>query len=834
MKNETKKWVPLASEKLDAIRKTFAEIFSILEYGDLAERISDYWIGKLKQVWQYKPREIKIKDEAYVPSDPLSRIEQKTVAIAYADSVRSEGEKTLTTLDRFLKQYFPAVRGLHMLPACRVAENRFNDGFFSQVVRDEIHGSFGTNQQFAEMMERYFSMADFVLNHVDIDNPIFQTYLDGDDEAGDCFYIFSEEDYQAHLADGDFDQVFRPRPFPLFTIFRRKPQTSDYANLSHREKVAQINEYFQPDNLPEPVISLLSVFSKTKNDQMLLDKDYRHIAGFRDYFEKNTVVSLDDIFSVSLTQETRHIPYVFKPEIKTRKDLLTAIGIDPVQATEFARIYEQYDPIVFGEEIRALTTFSHVQVDLNTATYKGLAMLADDFSWYLSMDLSMLRLDAANFAFKKWKTSCFGLPQVSDLMKILYLSMESVSPRIVANLEVNDQLGNILSQMGDKNAPPPMMYDFHLASMLPIVFNTCNGEKLLRIFEMIKQYDIPRQSIRFSLAESHDGKSVRGSLDLLPLGERQSLADTVERNGGKVKYKGVPARQYAISEFKEVCTQAGIDYKTAKAALFDDANDSDAVLCLKQDILDEADMAQALGLPPDHFKKNDTLKFFTNKVLYGKEPYELCTSTIDALTKLTNLKNFNLAADRYLAFYTLAFALMGRNVKSVYFNDLLGLPNDYARYEKTGELRDIKRTKSAFDQLETRLADPVDLMHIIAGGMNNLIALVDADPALGVRGNEAEASLSSDSPPLKSVAIIHNFCDHHHTITVVNLGSDAEKITIDLNDFGLNSALALFENIIGRYITIDDDGRMTLTVGPFARLWMSRDEIKISSELMAS
>lgn len=824
MEKETKKWEPLALQKLEAIRKTFANIFSTIEYGDLAGKISDYWVEKLKQVWKDKPSEIKIKDEAYVPSDPLSRIQQKTVAIAYADSVIRKGEKTLTTLDTFFKKHFPAVRGLHLLPACRVSENRFNDGFFSQVVRDEIHAPFGTNQQFAEMMERYFSMADFVLNHVDIDNPMFQAYLDGDDEAGSCFYIFSEEDYQAHLADGDFDHVFRPRPFPLFTIFRRKPQTNDYANLSHREKVAQINEYFQPGNLPEPVISLLSVFSKIKNDQMLLDKDYRHIAGFRDYLKKKSAVSLNDIFSVSLTQETRHIPYVFKPGIETRKDLLVAMGIDPAEAGEFAGIYEQYDPVVFGEEVRALTTFSHVQVDLNTTTYKGLAMLADDFSWYLSMDLDMLRLDAANFAFKKWKTSCFGLPQVSDLMKILYLSMECVAPRIVANLEVNDQLGNILSQMADKKAPPPMMYDFHLASMLPIVFNTCNAKILLRIFDLIKQYNIPRQSIRFSLAESHDGKSVRGSLDLLTLAERQGLADTVERNGGKVKYKGVPARQYAVGEFAEVCSQAGIDYKTAKAALFDDANNSDAVLCLKQDIGDTADMAQALGMPHDHFKKNDTLKFFTNKVLYGKEPYELCTSTIDALTPL---ENSNQTADRYLAFYTLAFALMGRNVKSVYFNDLLGLPNDYARYKETGELRDIKRTKSVFDQLETCMADSTNLMHIIARDMNNLIALVDADPALGFRGNEAEAALSSDSPPSKSVAIVHNFCDHHHTLIVVNLGPKVEKVTIDLNYHGLKSASALFDNIGGRDIPVNDDGALTLTVGPFARLWMSRDEIKI-------
>ncbi|MEZ4550687.1 MAG: hypothetical protein R2874_09490 [Desulfobacterales bacterium] len=41
----------------------------------------------------------------------------------------------------------------------------------------------------------------------------------------------------------------------------------------------------------------------------------------------------------------------------------------------------------FGEQIRALTTFSHA-VDLNTSSFEGLQMLCDDFCWYLSMDLT--------------------------------------------------------------------------------------------------------------------------------------------------------------------------------------------------------------------------------------------------------------------------------------------------------------------------------------------------------------------------------------------------------------------------------------------------------------
>ena len=276
---------------------------------------------------------------------------------------------------------------------------------------------------------------------------------------------------------------------------------------------------------PREVIALLYLFNKVDNDQMLLEEDYQLILRFREYFKKHTRLDPQDLFTVSETQEVQHPPYIFKSEIGSRGDLLKAIGLDPQAAVN----YQQHDEAVFGQEIRALTTFSHVQVDLNTGTFGGLKMLAEDFSWYLSTDINLLRLDAANYAFKKWGTSCFGLPEVTHLMKILYLSMDAVCPRIVPNLEVNDKLGLVLQQMADREAPPPMMYDFHLASILPHVFNSGQVAALPRIFDLIARHDIPKTSIRFSLAESHDGKSVRGSMDLLTPAERQRSG----RSGGE-------------------------------------------------------------------------------------------------------------------------------------------------------------------------------------------------------------------------------------------------------------------------------------------------------------
>ena len=750
MGKKDQNWTPLSEENLTEIRKLFETIFPDSEYKDLAKRIADYWITMLTGAWENKKDALKEKDLGFRPSDPLSKIRQNTVVIAYADSVKKSGEKSLATLDNFLKKHFPAIRGMHMLPACEVAEDRFNDGFFSQIVRDRIHPPFGSNQVFSDMMETYYSMADFVLNHVDINNPSFQAFLNGDDGKKDCFFIYTEEEYRDRLARGDFKTIFRPRPFPLFTIFRRQPTDVTISHMSVDERLDTIQAKFaesEKKELPVAVVRLFTIFNKIKNDQMLLEDDYQHILSFIEHLKTNTGIDPGTIFAVSETQETNHTPFIFHDTIQSIGDLLVTMGYDEGEAGEYADIYRRYDHRLFGEEIRALTTFSHVQVDLNTSTYNGLKMLADDFSWYLSLDLNMLRLDAANFAFKKWGTSCFGLPEVSGLMKILYLSIDSVSPRIVANLEVNDQLGSILSQMANKDAPPPMMYDFHLACILPVVFNAKNARILPRIFEKIATYDIPKESIRFSLAESHDGKSVRGSLDILTPSERQMLADTVEKNNGRVKYKSVPG---------------------------------------------------------------------------GREPYELCVSTRDAMIRL---ECNELEAKRYLAFYTLAFALMGRHVKSIYFNDLLGLPNDYDRFNESGELRDLKRTKSDCEQLEALLNDTNSIHHHIATGINHLISIVDADPALHFRGNEADALLTQDSHP--SVAVIFNHYRNHYTWTIVNLGQDREDVVVDFNQFTLPETTALFENINKETLSPDPHGFLTLTLQAYQRLWLSLEPIQV-------
>lgn len=836
----TQQWRPLADEKLEKIRQIFTETYPEEEYGDLAGRITEYWISKLRNLWDTKDEEIKKLDVLYNPEDPLSRIHRHVLAISYADSMKDGDIPTLRALGRFVKEYFPALGGLHILPACSVSEERFNDGYFSQINRSQVHKAFGTNEMLAKLMKDNFSMNDFVLNHVDIENPLFQAFLEGDDDAGRAFFIFREDEYIRLRDSGSFDNVFRPRPFPLFSIYRRLPADTRYREKSQPERLREMKSRVKKEtslDVPEAVLNLLYIFDKIKNDQMLLEEDYKHITAFIDYIP-SVGLSAETFFTRSKTQEVQHYPYVFTEDITTDIDFLMKCGYGQKEAEDIARSFAVNDGELFGEKIRALTTFSHVQVDINLTAFEGLKLLIDDLSFYLSMDLNLLRFDAVNYGFKKWGTSCFGLPEINNIMNIIYLSMESVSPRIVPNLEVNDSLTTILRQMSNKESAPPMMHDFHLVSMLPIAFHLENPAILKRIRPLIERFEIPDSSIRFSLSESHDGKSVRGSMDLLTLQERQILAKKIVEGGGKIKFKSSTIGKIHKDEFIQFCKETGLDYDELVTTLFEKEAGPDGNFQLKPDL---RKIENILSLCPSFAEPDikDSADYLLTKIVEGREPYELCCTTRNSLTSIPDTEH---EVRRYLSFHTLAFAMMGRNVKTIYFNDLIGLPNDTKKYEDTGELRNIKRTKSELSQIKPRLDDESSFEAAVSKGINNLIALVDADKALHYRGGEAlvmntvriDGPESEAGPP---VAAVYNGWGDHHSLTVVNVSANPVTVKIPLEPppfegGALAARKELYDNFSGKTVTVGAGGVLELELEPFGRLWLSAEKIDVDPAVL--
>ena len=298
--------------------------------------------------------------------------------------------------------------------------------------------------------------------------------------------------------------------------------------------------------------------------------------------------------------------------------------------------------------------------------------------------------------------------------------------------------------------------------------------------------------------------------------------DLVKRNGGHVKYKSASKGRYPADEFRKVCVESGVDHGSAVKALFQLPADGPGMLRLKEEIAGRTDIASALNIDPVRLDNDAALNFFVDKMLNGREPYELCITTRDVLPKLDNPY---LEAKRYLSFKTLAFALMGRNVKAVFFNDLMGLQNDHERVDKTGELRNIKRTKPERSFIEALIRDPSHVEYWIAKQMNNTIALVDLDLSFHPRGNEARIV---DSSVMPSVALVHNSFQHHTTLIIVNTSGEAKSVQIRLSDFGLDSKKDLFDNITAKTIPNFRKGeKIVLDIKPYDRFWIKNELVEI-------
>ena len=267
------------------------------------------------------------------------------------------------------------------------------------------------------------------------------------------------------------------------------------------------------------------------------------------------------------------------------------------------------------------------------------------------------------------------------------------------------------------------------------------------------------------------------------------------------------------------CSEVSLDADDAAGRIFDGCGSGQ--LRFRESYSDVGRILDRLNGLDEKFQPAG--RFFFERLISGREPYELCITTRDCLPSLDDPE---LELARFLAFETTAFAVTGRNVKTIYFNDLLALPNDHEKVRQTGELRNIKRTRSDYDWLLPQLEDDKSFISRISAGINNLIALVDSDPALHFRGNEAELLDTPDGFP---AAVILNSCGDSRSIAVVNLDDGETALSLSAEDAGFRGADRLYDNISGEWINTEG-GKPELRLPAFGRLWLTLQPIAIPQE----
>lgn len=146
----------------------------------------------------------------------MKRIENKAMLITYADTLGGG----LRQLDRVLDQYFPgAFGGIHVLPFFPSSGDRG----FAVIEYDRVDPAFGDWAEIDRLGERYYLMADFMLNHISVRSREFQDYMKNGDASPyrDMFLHWDEFWPGGEPTDAELDALYRRKAGGPYLTFKR-------------------------------------------------------------------------------------------------------------------------------------------------------------------------------------------------------------------------------------------------------------------------------------------------------------------------------------------------------------------------------------------------------------------------------------------------------------------------------------------------------------------------------------------------------------------------------------------------------------------------------------
>lgn len=134
-------------------------------------------------------------------------LKNEVMLITYADSLG----KNLAELGDILQQHFDgAVGGLHILPFFPSSADR---GFAPMTYR-KVDPAFGTWEDMRSLAARYYTMYDFMINHISRQSEYFQDYLARCDDSAykDLFIDYDDFWPAGHPTQQDIDIIYKRKP----------------------------------------------------------------------------------------------------------------------------------------------------------------------------------------------------------------------------------------------------------------------------------------------------------------------------------------------------------------------------------------------------------------------------------------------------------------------------------------------------------------------------------------------------------------------------------------------------------------------------------------------
>ncbi|HBI71604.1 MAG TPA: sucrose phosphorylase, partial [Lachnospiraceae bacterium] len=168
----------------------------------------------------------------------MKKIDNKIMLITYADSMG----KDLKELNDILSEHFDGViGGLHVLPFFPSSGDRG----FAVINYDHVDPAFGTWEDIDKLADKYYMMADFMLNHVSIRSEEFKDYMaNGDSSPNRDMFIHWEEFWPGGNPTAEQEAALyrRKANYPYIEFIRADGKAVHLWNTFFQEQI-DINPY---------------------------------------------------------------------------------------------------------------------------------------------------------------------------------------------------------------------------------------------------------------------------------------------------------------------------------------------------------------------------------------------------------------------------------------------------------------------------------------------------------------------------------------------------------------------------------------------------------------
>ena len=179
-------------------------------------------------------------------------------------------------------------------------------------------------------------------------------------------------------------------------------------------------------------------------------------------------------------------------------------------------------------------TFSPDQIDLNFKNPKVLIYFLKIIKFYLDNGVSVLRLDAVAFLWKKEGTNCINLPETHSIIRLIRLIVENYSPNSIIITETNIPSHENLSYFGNNNEAH-CIYNFSLAPLLIHAIISGSSFYLKKWSRSMPPAQLGNAYLNF--LSTHDGIGMRPLEGIIPVDEQNKLFTTLQKSGAFLSYR---------------------------------------------------------------------------------------------------------------------------------------------------------------------------------------------------------------------------------------------------------------------------------------------------------